>query len=75
MPLLASRDVLLVVRGGLCGGCVQSSMLHGGGTWPVGGGCGGASAGGDVGGRVDWMCDIGLGDRFPGGELGETGCG
>jgi len=75
VPLLASRDVSLVVRGGLCGGCVQSGMLHGGGTWPVGGGCGGTSAGLDVGGRVDWMCDIGLGDRFPGGELGEIGCG
>ena len=26
----------LIVRGGLCGGCVRGGMLLGGGTWPVG---------------------------------------
>ena len=36
VPLLASGDMSLVRRGRLCGSCVRSSMLHGGGTWPVG---------------------------------------
>ena len=36
VPLLANKDVSLVVRGGLYSGCVRGGVLHGGGTWPVG---------------------------------------
>ena len=36
VPLLTNKDVSLIMRGGLYGGCVRSSMLHGSETWPVG---------------------------------------
>jgi len=35
VPLLTNKDISLIVRGRLCSGCVQSSMLHGSETWPV----------------------------------------
>jgi len=35
MWLLASGDVPLIVRGGLCSGCVQGGILYGGEAWPV----------------------------------------
>ena len=37
VPLLANKDVSLVVGGGLCGGCVGGGVLRGSGAWPVGG--------------------------------------
>jgi len=36
VPLLANKDVSLVVRGGLYSGCVRGGVLHGSETWPVG---------------------------------------
>jgi len=35
VPLLASKDVSLIMRGRLYSSCVRSSMLHGSETWPV----------------------------------------
>ena len=35
VPLLANKDVSLIVRGRLYSSCVRSSMLHGSETWPV----------------------------------------
>jgi len=35
VPLLTNKDVSLIVRGRLYSSCVQSSMLHGSGAWPV----------------------------------------
>jgi len=68
VPLLASGDVSLVVRGGLCSGCVGGGMLHGGETWPVG--KEGVVALRRAGmGVVGWMCGVGLKDGLPGGEL------
>ena len=34
--LLTNRDISLIRRGRLYSSCVQSSMLHGSETWPVG---------------------------------------
>jgi len=34
VPLLTNKDISLTVRGRLYSSCVQSSMLHGGETWP-----------------------------------------
>jgi len=36
VPLLTNKDVSLIMRGRLYSSCVQSSMLHGSETWPVG---------------------------------------
>jgi len=33
VPLLTNKDVSLIMRGRLYSSCVQSSMLHGSGTW------------------------------------------
>jgi len=70
VPLLASGDVSLVVGGGLCGSCVGGSMLHGGGTWPVGREDVVALQRAGMG-VVGWMCGVGLKDGLPGGELRE----
>jgi len=35
VPLLANKEVLLIMRGRLYSSCVQSSMLHGSETWLV----------------------------------------
>ena len=35
VPLLASKDVSLIMRGRLYSSCVRSSMLHGSETWPA----------------------------------------
>ena len=35
VPLLTSKDTLLIMRGSLYGSCVGSSTLHGRETWPV----------------------------------------
>ena len=35
VPLLTNKDVSLIMTGRLYSSCVQSSMLHGSGTWPV----------------------------------------
>jgi len=35
VPLFASKDVSLIMRGRLYSSCVQSSILHGSETWPV----------------------------------------
>jgi len=59
--LLGSRDVSLMVRGGLCSGCVISSMLHGSGTWPVGKGSGVALWRVEMA-VIRWMCGIGIKD-------------
>ena len=36
VPLLTNSDISLIGRGRLYSSCVQSSMLHGSETWPVG---------------------------------------
>jgi len=70
VPLLASGDVSLVVRGGLYGGCVRGGMLHGGKTWPVGRENVVALQRAEMR-MVRWMCGVELKDRLPGGELRE----
>ena len=35
VPLLANKDVSLIMRGRLYSSCVRSSMSHGSETWPV----------------------------------------
>ena len=70
VPLLTNKDVCLIMRGGLYGGCVRSSMLHGSGTWPVG--KENVVALQRAGMRmVGWMCGVKLKDRLPGRELRE----
>ena len=69
VSLLTNGDVSLIVRGELCGGCVQGGVLHGGVAWPVG-------REGVVALRraemrvVGWMCGVELEDRLPGGGWG-----
>ena len=70
VPLLANKDVSLIMRGGLCGGCVRSGVLHGGETWPVGKENVVALQRAEMR-VVRWMCGVGLKDGLPGGELGE----
>ena len=36
VPLLANKDVSLIMRGRLYSGCVRSGVLHGSEAWPVG---------------------------------------
>jgi len=69
VPLLASGDKSLMVGGRLCGSCVWGGVLHGSGTWPVGGEDGVALRGAVVE-VVRWMCGVGLQDGVPSGELG-----
>ena len=55
MPLLATRDVSLMVGGRLYSSCVQGGVLHGSWTWPMGkeGGVALQHAGVRV---VGWVC-------------------
>jgi len=68
VPLFANKDISLSVRGGLCSSCVQSSMLHGNGAWPVREGSEVALRRAEMG-VVGWMCGMKLRDGVPGGEL------
>ena len=68
VPLLASRDVSLIVRGRLCGSCVGGGMLHGSGAWPVGKESVVALRRAEMR-MVGWMCGVGLKDGLPSGEL------
>jgi len=68
VPLLASRDISLTVRGRLCSSCVRSSMLHGSEAWPVGKEGGVALRRAELG-VVGWMCGVRLQDRVPSKEL------
>jgi len=70
VPLLAGRDVSLIVRGGLYSGCVRGSVLHGSGTWPVGREDVVALQRAEMR-MVRWMCGVKLKDRLPGGGLRE----
>lgn len=49
VPLLASRDVSLLVGRRLCTGCVRGCVLHGSGAWPLR-----REAGGRVGAAASW---------------------
>ena len=71
VPLLASRDVSLIVRGGLCSSCVGGGMLHGSGTWPVGREGVVALRRAEMG-VVRWMCGVKLKDGLPSKELREA---
>ena len=69
VPLLANKDVSLIMRGRLCSSCVRSSMLHGSETWPV-------SKENVAIQRAEmrmvrWMCGVKLKDRLPSKELRE----
>jgi len=70
VPLLANKDISLVVRGRLYSSCVQSSMLYGSETWPV-------RKKNEVVGQqaemrmVRWMCGVKLQYRVPSKELRE----
>ena len=70
VPLLANRDVSLIVRGRLCSSCVGGGVLHGSGTWPVGKEGVVALRRAEMG-VVGWMCGVELGGRLPGRELRE----
>jgi len=70
VPLLANKDVSLIVRGRLYSSCVRGGVLHGGETWPVGKESVVALRRAEMR-VVGWMCGVKLGDRLPGGELGE----
>jgi len=70
VPVLTNRDVLLIVIGRLCGGCVRSSMLHGSETWQVRKENVVALWRAEMR-EVRWMCGTGLKDRFLGGKLAD----
>ena len=61
VPLLASKDVSLVVGGGLYSGCVRGGVLRGGGAWPVGREGVVALRRAEMG-VVGWMCGVKLKD-------------
>jgi len=73
VPLLANKDVSLVMRGRLYSSCVRSSMLHGSETWPVRKESVVALQQAEMR-MVWWMCGIKLKDRLPIKELRERLC-
>ena len=73
VPVLANKDVSLIVRGRLYSSCVRSIMLHGSETWPVRKENVVALQRADMR-MVRWMCGIKLKDRFPSKELRERLC-
>jgi len=73
VPLLANKDVSLVMRGRLYSSCVRSSMLHGSETWPVRKESVVALRQAEMR-MVRWMCGIKLKDRLPIKELRERLC-
>ena len=68
VPLLTNKDVSLIIRGRLYSSCVQSSMLCGSETWPIG------KENTVVVQRTEmrmvrWTCGVKLKDRLPSKEL------
>ena len=70
VPLLASKDVSLIMRGRLYSSCVRSSMLHGSETWPTRKENEVALQRAEMR-MVRWMCGVKVKDRFPSKELRE----
>jgi len=64
VPLLYNKGMSLKVRGRLYSSCVQSSMFHGGETWPIRKKNEVALQWAEMR-MVRWMCGVKLQDRIP----------
>jgi len=70
VPLLANKDVSLLMRGKLYTSCVRGCMLHGSETWPVKKENELTLQRADMR-MIRWMCGNKITDRFSSSKLGE----
>jgi len=70
VPLLANKDVSLLIRGKLYTSCVHSCMLHRSETWPVNKENELTLQRAEMR-MIRWMCGNKITDRFSSSEFGE----